>query len=329
LVEEFHDPGRARRVLDDLHAVTSRPWTLMEVCGGQTHAIVRYGLDQLLPPGVELIHGPGCPVCVTPVGIVDRACALAERPEVTLCTFGDMVRVPGSAGDLSAVRSAGGDVRVVYSPLDAVRLAEAEPRRHVVLLAVGFETTAPANALAVREADRLGLANFSVLVAHVRVPPALEAILAAPGCRVQAFLLAGHVCTVMGTDEYEPLVARHGVPMVVTGFEPLDVLEGIRRATRQLESGRAELENAYERVARPDGNTAARAVIDDVFVVCDRDWRGIGPIPAGGLRLAGRYRHFDAVARFDVGDITTAEATLGPGSREAGAGHAPRVESRR
>lgn len=306
-VDEFQDPERARYLIDDLHASTTEPWTLMEVCGGQTHAIVRHGLDQLLPDGLDLIHGPGCPVCVTPVAVLEQAMALASQTGVTLCTFGDMLRVPSGGRDLSTVRSAGGDVRVVYSPLDAVAIAAAEPDRQVVFLAVGFETTAPATALAVLDAERRGVPNLSLLVSHVRVPPALEAILSAPGCRVQAFLLAGHVCTVMGTEEYGPLVDRHRVPMVVTGFEPLDLLDGIRRAVRQLEAGGSALENAYGRVVRPEGNPPARQALDAVFEPCDRTWRGIGPIPNGGLRLTDRYRHRDAETRFAPGGADTPE----------------------
>lgn len=307
-VAEFADPALAQRVLADLHRIVTRPWTLMEVCGGQTHAIVRHGLDQLLPEGIELLHGPGCPVCVTPLETLDRALHLAARPEVTLCTYGDMVRVPGSHDDLAAVRSRGGDVRVVASPLDALTLARANPERQVVFLAVGFETTAPATALAVGLADREGLTNLSFLVSHVLVPPAIEAILASPACRVQAFLAAGHVCTVMGWAEYEPIAGRHRVPVVVTGFEPVDLLEGVRRAVLQLEHGDAEVENAYARAVAREGNLQARAAIEEVFEVCDRTWRGIGEIPASGWRLRDRFRHLDAQERFDVGEIRTREA---------------------
>jgi len=306
-VEEFGDPALARRILADLHATVTRPWALMEVCGGQTHAVLRHGIDQLLPPEVELIHGPGCPVCVTPLEAIDRALAIAARPEVIFCSFGDMLRVPGTGRDLFRVRALGGDVRIVYSPLDAVTLAAAHPDRQVVFFAIGFETTAPANAMAALQARRLGLRNFSLLVSHVRVPPALEAILAAPGCRVQAFLAAGHVCSVMGTGEYPPLARRWKVPVVVTGFEPLDLLEGIRRAVRQLESGRAEVENAYPRAVPAEGNPAARAVLADVFEVTDRAWRGIGMIPRSGWRLSERYRDLDAETRFDVGRIRAVE----------------------
>jgi len=306
-LDEFRDPDLAKRLLAEIRQVTTGPWAVMEVCGGQTHSIIRNGIDQLLPDGIELVHGPGCPVCVTPLEIIDKALAIAARPGTIFCSFGDMLRVPGSDKDLFQVRSEGGDVRVVYSPLDALALAADNPDREVVFFGIGFETTAPANAMTVHEARRRGLPNFSMLVSHVLVPPAITAVLAAPGCRVQGFLAAGHVCAVMGTAEYEPLVREHGVPVVVTGFEPLDVLEGIRRAVVQLEAGRAEVENAYARVVRPDGNPVARAMIDQVFEVCDRAWRGIGTIPASGWRLTDDYLEFDAEHRFDVGHIRTAE----------------------
>ncbi len=297
-LDEYRDGSSAERYAASLRAVVTRPWTLMEVCGGQTHAIVRYGIDEMLPPEITLIHGPGCPVCVTPVDTLDRAFRIARRPGVIFTSFGDMLRVPGSTSDLLHVRAEGGDVRVVYSPLDAVAIAEREPGRQVVFFAVGFETTAPANAMAVLLAARKGLANFSVLLAQVRVPPALEAILASPDCRVQAFLAAGHVCTVMGTAEYEPLCERHRVPVVVTGFEPLDLLQGIAMAVRQLEEGRAEVEIQYRRVVRRDGNRAARMDMDEVFEIADRDWRGLGRIPRSGFALRPRFAEFDAGRRF-------------------------------
>ena len=289
--------------------MVTRPWAIMEVCGGQTHSIIRNGIDQVLPPEIELIHGPGCPVCVTPIEIIDRALAIAARDDVIFCSFGDMLRVPGSTEDLFAVRAAGGDVRVVYSPLDAVSIAEENPDRQVVFFAVGFETTAPGNAMAVVQAKRLGLANFSILVSHVLVPPAIEAIASSPDSRVDAFLAAGHVCTVMGTEQYEPLVERYRVPIVVTGFEPLDVLDGIRRAVHQLEAGRAEVENAYGRVVQPTGNEAARAVLDEVFDTTDRQWRGIGEIPASGWALRPAFDAFDAEIRFDVAGRSVAESS--------------------
>jgi len=297
-LDEYRDGAAAQRYAESLRAVVTRPWTLMEVCGGQTHAIVRYGIDEMLPAGVTLVHGPGCPVCVTPVASLDRAFRIARRPGVVFTSFGDMLRVPGTSDDLLHVRAEGGDVRVVYSPLDAVAIAEREPGREVVFFAVGFETTAPANAMAVRLAAQKGLRNFSLLVAQVRVPPALEAILADPDCRVQAFLAAGHVCTVMGTAEYGPLVARHRVPVVVTGFEPLDLLQGVAMAVRQLEEGRADVEIQYARVVRPEGNAVARRAIEEVFEVTDRTWRGLGPIPRSGLGLNARYAAFDAERRF-------------------------------
>ena len=309
-LEEFRNPEIARRLLAEIRAVTTRPWAMMEVCGGQTHSIIRNGIDQLLPPEIELIHGPGCPVCVTPLEMIDKALAIAARPEVTFCSFGDMLRVPGSGKDLLRVKSEGGDVRIVYSPLDAVRLAQANPQRQVVFFGIGFETTAPANAMAVHQAAQLGLANFSMLVSHVRVPPAISAIMESPGNRVQAFLAAGHVCSVMGYWEYEPLVARYGVPIVVTGFEPLDVLEGIRRTVLQLEAGEARLDNAYARAVSREGNRPAQAMLADVFETADRGWRGIGVIPQSGWRLSTNYREFDAELRFAVEGIATEESGL-------------------
>ena len=309
-LDEFSDPDLAQRLLDQIHAATSRRWAMMEVCGGQTHSIIRHGIDQLLPDAVEMIHGPGCPVCVTPLEIIDRALAIAARPEVIFCSFGDMLRVPGSSQDLFAVKSAGGDVRVVYSPLDALKLARQNPDREVVFFGIGFETTAPANAMAVHQAKQLGVSNFSLLVSHVLVPPAMAAIMESPTCRVQAFLAAGHVCSVMGTAEYPPLAAKYRVPIVVTGFEPLDILEGIRRTVIQLEAGRHEMENAYPRAVRAEGNPAAMEMLRDVFEVTDRTWRGIGMIPQSGWRLAPKYRAFDAEQRFDVAGIRTAESAL-------------------
>ncbi|MFN8643986.1 MAG: hydrogenase formation protein HypD, partial [Candidatus Binatia bacterium] len=287
----------------------------MEVCGGQTHTILRYGLDELLPRAIELVHGPGCPVCVTPLELIDQALALAARPQVTLCSFGDMLRVPGAGGDLFAARARGGDVRVVYSPLDAVALARQLPDRQVVFFGVGFETTAPTTAMAVRHAADLGLDNFTLLAAHVRVPPALEAILGAPDNRVQGVLAAGHVCTVMGLDEYRPLVARFRVPIVVTGFEPLDLLQGVALCVRQLEGGRAELENQYARSVRPEGNRAARALLAEVFEPVDRRWRGLDTLPASALALRPAYARFDAARRFALAVAPAAE----PSECQAGA----------
>jgi hydrogenase expression/formation protein HypD len=309
-LEEFQDPELAKRLLDDIHATATQPWAMMEVCGGQTHSIIRHGLDQLLPDGIELIHGPGCPVCVTPLEVIDKALEIASRPGVIFCSFGDMLRVPGSDKDLFRVKSAGGDVRVVYSPMDALAIAQKNPDRQVVFFGIGFETTAPPNAMTVYQARKLGIDNFSLLVSHVRVPPAIEAIMTSPVCRVQAFLAAGHVCTVMGTSEYPALAERFEVPIVVTGFEPLDILEGIRRAVHQLEEGRHEVENAYPRVVSDDGNPIAIEMLEDVFEVVDRSWRGIGMIPQSGWRLSERYRPWDAEARFEVGDIRTQESSI-------------------
>lgn len=309
-LDEFNDPELAKRLLEDIHATVTRPWAIMEVCGGQTHSIIRNGIDQLIPPEIEMIHGPGCPVCVTPLELIDKALAIAARPDVIFCSFGDMLRVPGSGRDLFRIKSEGGDIRVVYSPLDALKIAQANPDREVVFFGIGFETTAPPNAMTVYQAARLGVPNFSMLVSHVRVPPAIEAIMQSPACRVQAFLAAGHVCSVMGISEYPPLVERFSVPIVVTGFEPLDILEGIRRTVHQLEAGTAFLENAYPRAVSSDGNLAARRLLADVFEVTDRGWRGIGTIPDSGWRLSPTYREFDAEYRFQVGDISTEESTV-------------------
>lgn len=302
-LDEYRDPALARQLLAELRGLATRPWTLMEVCGGQTHTIVRQGIDELLPAGMRMIHGPGCPVCVTPLELLDKALAIAARPRVTFTSFGDMLRVPGSATDLLALKARGADVRVVYSPVDAVRIAQREPDREVVFFAVGFETTAPANAMAVLHAAELELPNFSMLISHVLVPPAVAAIMEAPDCQVQGFLAAGHVCAVMGWTEYEPLAARYRVPIVVTGFEPLDLLEGILMAARQLEDGRAEVENQYVRAVRRSGNAVAQEAIRRVFRVTDRTWRGIGAIPTSGLALAADFAAFDAERRFDVADV--------------------------
>ncbi|MCX5042146.1 hydrogenase formation protein HypD [Aldersonia sp. NBC_00410] len=309
-LDEFSNPDLARNLLDQIHDATDRRWAIMEVCGGQTHSIIRHGIDQLLPDEIEMIHGPGCPVCVTPLEIIDKALEIASRPDVIFCSFGDMLRVPGSSKDLFRIKSEGGDVRVVYSPLDALNIARDNPDRQVVFFGIGFETTAPANAMTVYQAKRLGVKNFSLLVSHVLVPPAVAAIMESPDCRVQAFLAAGHVCCVMGTAEYPPLTEKYRVPIVVTGFEPLDILEGIRRTVIQLESGRHEMENAYSRAVRPEGNEPAKAMLADVFEVTDRAWRGIGMIPRSGWRLAPKYREFDAEYRFAVEDLHTAESSI-------------------
>ena len=309
-LDEFSNPELARRLLDQIHAATTRPWAIMEVCGGQTHSIIRHGIDQLLPSRIEMIHGPGCPVCLTPLEIIDKALAIAAEPGVIFCSFGDMLRVPGSAKDLFHIKSEGGDIRVVYSPLDALAIAKANPDRQVVFFGIGFETTAPANAMTVFQAKRQGIDNFSLLVSHVLVPPAIAAIMESPTCRVQAFLAAGHVCSVMGTGEYPALAEKYAVPMVVTGFEPLDILEGIRRTVLQLESGRHELENAYTRAVTTEGNVPAQQMLADVFEVTDRTWRGIGMIPQSGWRLSPAYHDYDAEARFDVAAIRTAESSI-------------------
>ncbi|KOG87451.1 hydrogenase formation protein HupD, partial [Streptomyces varsoviensis] len=306
-LDEYRDPELARHVLDRLRRTATRPWRVMEVCGGQTHTLVRQGIDALLPAGMRMVHGPGCPVCVTPLETLDRAMAIAARPEVTFASFGDMLRVPGTRTDLLALRAGGADVRVVYSPMDAVRIAEAEPEREVVFLAVGFETTAPANAMAALHARRLGLANFSLLVSHVLVPPAMTALLADPDCEVQAFLAAGHVCAVMGWRQYEPIAARWRVPIVVTGFEPLDLLEGVLMAVEQLEEGRTEVVNQYARAVQRAGNRRAQHLVEQVFRITDRTWRGIGPLPASGLELAPEYAAFDAARRFGVSGLRSAE----------------------
>ena len=296
--EEYRDPVAARGYADAIARIVTRPWKIMEVCGGQTHAIVRYGIDQLLPPEVTLIHGPGCPVCVTPVDYIDKAIEIAARPGTIFCSFGDMLRVPGSDTDLLSTKARGGDVRVAYSPLDAVEIARANPARQVVFFAVGFETTAPANAMAAWRAKRDGLTNFSLLVSHVLVPPAMTAILGGPTNRIQGFLAAGHVCTVMGFEEYFPIAARYRVPIVVTGFEPLDILEGVYLCVRQLEEGRAEVENQYARSVRRDGNRPAQELMREVFHVVPRRWRGIGTIAESGLALSDAYRAYDAEERF-------------------------------
>ena len=330
-VDEYRDPKAVEAVVQKIRSTVERPWTLMEVCGGQTHSILKFGLDELLPSQVRLVHGPGCPVCVTPLELIDRAIAIASRPDVTFCSFGDMLRVPGSRDDLLKVKARGGDVRVVYSPLDAVRLARQHPERRVVFFAVGFETTAPANAMAVHRAAAEGLGNFSVLVAHVLVPPALEALLSADASeagfapaeragrsgdaaqrlpndgQIEGLLAPGHVCAVTGYREYEPIAARYRIPIVVTGFEPLDLLKGVLAAVTQLERGEARVENQYSRVVVREGNPAALRMIEDVFVVSNRSWRGLGEIPKSGYALSPKYAAFDAEQVFDVAGVTVQE----------------------
>jgi len=306
-VEEYRDAAAARHYAAEIARTVTRPWTIMEICGGQTHTIVKYGIDDLLPKAVTLVHGPGCPVCVTPVELIDKALQIAALPDVIFCSFGDMLRVPGTLGDLFRVKAAGGDVRIVYSPTDAVQLAKHNPGKQVVFFAVGFETTAPANAMSVYQAKQLGLTNYSVLVAHVLVPPAMEAILGSPANHVQGFLAAGHVCTVMGYEQYYPLAARYRVPIVVTGFEPLDLLQGIFMCVLQLEQGRFEVENQYARSVRREGNTVAQELVAKVFRVVDRKWRGLGGIPQSGLSLTAEYEEFDAETRFGLSEYSAEE----------------------
>lgn len=301
-LDEYRNAELAQKFAHEIRRLTTREWNIMEVCGGQTHAIVKFGIDELLPKEINLIHGPGCPVCVTPLEVIDKALEIAARPSVIFTSFGDMLRVPGSTTDLLAVKAGGGDVRIVYSPLDAVKLAEQNPARQVVFFGVGFETTAPATAMTIYQAAQKNLKNFSMLISHVLVPPAIEALMSSPDCRVQGFLAAGHVCTVMGYEEYFPLAQKYQVPIVVTGFEPLDILHGILMVVQQLESGRAEVENQYSRSVRREGNPAAQALIRQVFQVVPRKWRGVGEIPRSGLGLADAYRAFDAEKRFGLAE---------------------------
>ena len=306
-VDEYRDPVAAQQFAEAIARTVTRPWKLMEICGGQTHSIVKYGIDELLPKAVTLVHGPGCPVCVTPLELIDKALQIAAQPSVIFCSFGDMLRVPGSAGDLFSVKAAGGDVRIVYSPNDAVKIAAQNPDKQVVFFAVGFETTAPANAMSVYQARQMGLINYSILVSHVLVPPAMEAILGSPSNRVQGFLAAGHVCTVMGFEEYEPLAKKYRVPIIVTGFEPLDLLQGVYMCVEQLEKGRHEVENQYARAVRREGNRPAQELVARVFRVVPRKWRGIGEIPKSGLGLAPEFADFDAETRFGVSNYTAQE----------------------
>ena len=309
-VDEYRDPAQVKALLEEIGKVVTRPWTLMEICGGQTHAFLHHGLDDMLPGGIELVHGPGCPVCVTPLEQIDRALAIAKRPDVIFTSYGDMLRVPGSTVDLFNVRAKGGDVRVVYSPLEALKIAQANPEKQVVFFAIGFETTAPPNAMTVLQAQKQNIKNFSVLVSHVCVPPAMEAILSSKHNRVQAFLAAGHVCAVMGYHEYPPIAEKYKVPIVVTGFEPVDLLRGVLAAVKQLEAGKAEVENAYGRAVTFEGNLPAQKVVNTVFQPVDRKWRGIGMIPLSGLGLRPEFASFDAETRFSVGEIITQESPL-------------------
>jgi hydrogenase expression/formation protein HypD len=297
-LSEYRDQKAAERFSQAIRQKVTRPWTIMEICGGQTHTIVKTGIEDLLPHKITLVHGPGCPVCVTPIELIDKAVAIASRPDVIFCSFGDMLRVPGSFKSLFDVKAEGGDVRIVYSPLDALKLAKANPEKQVVFFAVGFETTAPANAMSVWHADHDGVENFSLLVSHVLVPPAMEALLSSDNCVVQGFLAAGHVCTVMGYEAYLPIAERYQVPIVVTGFEPLDILEGIYMTVSQLEEGRHEVENQYSRAVRREGNRPAQQRIAEVFEIAPRQWRGLGEIPASGFQLGGRFQKYDANRRF-------------------------------
>jgi hydrogenase expression/formation protein HypD len=309
-VDEYRDKQVAAKIVREIERLATRNWNIMEVCGGQTHSIVKYGIDYLLPKSIELVHGPGCPVCVTSLEMIDKAHAIASRPDVIFCSFGDMLRVPGSTSDLFRIKSHGADVRTVYSPLDCLLIARNNPDRQVVFFAIGFETTAPANAMAVWQANQLGLKNFSVVVSHVLVPPAMTAILESPENRVQAFLGPGHVCTVMGYREYEAVSNRYKVPIVVTGFEPIDILDGVLMAVRQLEGGRAEVENQYARVVSRQGNEYTQHLVETVFEVCDQKWRGVGSIPHSGYRLRNEFATFDATARFEVAHIETQEPSV-------------------
>lgn len=299
-LQEYRNPEMVKQYLDELKVTTTRPWTIMEVCGGQTHSLVKNGLLSLMPEEIRMVHGPGCPVCVTPLNLIDKAVYLAQEKDVILCSFGDMIRVPGSEKSLLQAKAEGADVRILYSPLEAVKLAQAHPDREVVFFAVGFETTAPANALSVIHAQRAGLTNYSILASHVLVPPAMEAVMNDPYSEIQGFLAAGHVCTIMGTGEYGPIVDKYQIPIVVTGFEPVDLLQGILMTVRQLESGQARLENQYARVVRPEGNPSAQQVIAQVFEISNREWRGIGTIPQSGYEVRDAFAAFDANQKFSV-----------------------------
>ena len=309
-LDEFRDPEIAKQILSEIHKTVTKPWVIMEICGGQTHSIIRNGLDQVLPKEIELVHGPGCPVCVTPLEIIDKAIAIAGKPNVIFTSFGDMLRVPGSKKDLFMVKSEGSDVRTVYSPLEALTIAKANPDKEVVFFAVGFETTAPGNAMAIHQAAMEGIKNFSELVSHVLVPPAMEALLSSPENRVQGYLAAGHVCTIMGWEEYDPIAEKYKVPIIPTGFEPVDVLEGILLVVKQLEEGRHEVENQYLRSVKREGNPVAQNLISEIYEVTDRKWRGIGEIPMSGFVIREKYKLFDAEDKFSVGDIHADEPEL-------------------
>lgn len=299
-LSEYRDAKVVEDLINDIRLVVTKPWTIMEICGGQTHSLVKNGIMEMLPREITMVHGPGCPVCVTPLGIIDEAIYLAEKKNVILCSFGDMLRVPGSKKSLLEVKATGADVRIVYSPLEAVKIAQDNPSKEVVFFAVGFETTAPANALSVVQAHKLGVKNYSILASHVLVPPAMEAILSDPETRIDAFLAAGHVCTIMGTEEYDPIVEKYNVPIVVTGFEPVDLLQGILMAVIQLEKGVARLENQYARVVQREGNRLAQNTISEVFEVSDRTWRGIGEIPMSGYEVKNEYKVYNARTKFNL-----------------------------
>lgn len=309
-IDEFRNPEIAKRLLKQIEETVTRPWVIMEICGGQTHAILKHGLDQLLPKEIELVHGPGCPVCVTPLEMIDQALVIARQPNVIFTSFGDMLRVPGTHHDLFKVKSEGADVRMVYSPLEALKLARENSHKEVVFFAVGFETTAPGNAMAVHQAAKEGITNFSELVSHVLVPPAMEALLSSPDNRVQAYLAAGHVCAVMGWNEYIPIAKKYKVPIIPTGFEPIDILQGILLTVQQLEEGRYNIENQYTRVVKADGNPAAKKIINEVFEITDRKWRGIGVIPSSGYKLTDIYKAYDASLKFNVGHIDSRESPV-------------------
>ncbi len=309
-IDEYRNATSAEKLIKEIRSSTTRPWTIMEICGGQTHTIVKSGIDELLPSTLTLVHGPGCPVCVTPLELIDKAITIASQSDVIFTSFGDMLRVPGSKKDLLTVKASGGDVRIVYSPLDALKLAQLNPEKKIVFFAVGFETTAPANAMSVWQAKQLNLKNYSILCSHVLVPPAMEAILSSPENLVQGFLAAGHVCAIMGYEEYIPLASKYHVPIVITGFEPVDILQGILMTVKQLEEGHAKVENQYARVVLREGNRSAKELMQKVFEITDRSWRGIGTIPKSGYKLRNEFTEFDAENIFDVAAIRTQESPL-------------------
>jgi len=309
-LSEFRDYKSAQLLAQKIREITKNNWKIMEICGGQTHSILKYSIDELLPEKISLIHGPGCPVCVTPLEMIDKAIRIASLSDVIFTSFGDMLRVPGSELDLLSVKANGGDVRMVYSPLDAVKIAQANPEKKVVFFAVGFETTAPANGMAVLTAKKLGLKNFSILCSHVLVPPAIEALMSGYNSEINGFLAAGHVCTVMGFEEYIPLSEKYNIPIVVTGFEPIDILQGIYKCVSLLEERKAIVDNQYSRVVRKEGNIEAKKIINTVFEIADRKWRGIGLIPKSGYKLKDEFSEFDAEKIFDVGDIQVDEPEI-------------------